>query len=119
MTTPSPKPRRRPGLIRRGLQAETRFFRPFIAAGRDTKTRLTTMSKTLTAPVGKQEHPQMRIPAVECYNKILLSFGLYGIVAAFILITRDYELTSLLVPATIPLVMGVAGLLLGRRPGQF
>jgi hypothetical protein len=77
------------------------------------------MSKTMIAPVGKKEHPQMRIAAVECYNKVLLSFGLYGLVAAFVLITHDYELASLLVPATIPLVMGVAGLVLGRRPGQF
>lgn len=118
MTMRTNKPRK-VGLIRRGLRAEMRFFNPFVAAGRDTKTRLTTMSKTLTAPVGKKERPQMRIAAVECYNKILLAFALYGLVAALILTTHDYELASLLVPATIPLVMGVAGLLLGRRPGKF
>ncbi|MDX5931749.1 hypothetical protein [Acidiphilium acidophilum] len=118
MTTSPSKPRK-PGLFRRAARAEMRFFNPFIAAGRDTKSRLTTMSKTLIAPVGEKQHPQMRIAAVECYNKILLSFALYGLVVAFVLITRDYELASLLVPATIPLVMGVAGLLLGRRPGQF
>lgn len=118
MPTPSPKPRK-PGLFRRAARAEGRFFRPFIIVGRDTKSRLTTMSKTLIAPPGEKQHPQMRIAAVECYNKILLAFALYGLVAALILMTNDFELASLLMPATIPLVMGVAGLVLGRRPGQF
>ncbi|MDD2861379.1 MAG: hypothetical protein PHI71_09995 [Acidiphilium sp.] len=116
--TPKPKPRK-PGLLRRAWRAESRFFAPFLFVGRDTKVRLTSMSRTAFSKSGPQQFPTMRIPATACYNKILLSFVIYLALAALVYASGDLELAFLTVPASLPLAMGVIGLVFGRRPGVF
>lgn len=119
MTNPSPKKPRRPGLFRRAFKAETRFFSPFIEAGHHTQRQVFAMTRTVFSRRGPQQYPTMRIPASVCYNKVLQSIVLYAILLLAILYTHDDELAFLLVPASLPLTIGVIGLIFGRRPGAF
>jgi len=118
MTNLTQKPSK-PGLFRRALRAETRFFAPFIEAGQHTQRQVYKMVGTVFSRRGPQQYPTMRIPASVCYNKMLLSIVLYAILLLAVLYTHDDELAFLLVPASLPLAIGLIGLIFGRRPGVF